>query len=427
MTDLVHVPANGQAVSTFEVMASAYELAERIARTDFVPTPLRGKPEAVMACMLAGHEIGIGPIMALSKIHVIEGRPAQAAELMRALVQRAGHEIWFEDQSITKVTICGQRAGSEKVSRVTWTMDDAERAGLKGKQNWRRYPRAMLVARATGELCRMIFADVLGGISYTPEEVEDGDLFEPEPEGQDESPTVPRKAARTRKRSARKATAPAAKASAEPPLPPLPGEEKATTGSGDDATKRAQQIAMRCDQAGVDRHALIAAVTFGQKTSGKEVTGEEGADVLQALHDIKAGRRSLVDTDDGWRLVEVEDGGEGELVDEGPGSDSDDVEEPTGPEAGDGADSGQDLVPPPAEASPPPPSDESTWDGPAWRAYLKSKRVTIADTLRETAQLCRDAGIDKPPALLDDLPKLPAELLTILRGFVDEHAKGGRS
>jgi hypothetical protein len=40
---------------------------------------------------------------------------------------------------------------------------------------WSKYPRAMLSARATAELCRLHFADVIGGLSYTPEEIADFD------------------------------------------------------------------------------------------------------------------------------------------------------------------------------------------------------------------------------------------------------------
>lgn len=160
-------------VSSLELAPQAWKLAEKIAGTDFVPTALRGKPEAVLACILAGHEAGISPMQALSKIHIIEGRPAMAAELMRALVLRQGHELEYSEVSTTSVTAEGRRRGSERWTRVTWTMDDAKRGNLDGKTNWKRWPRAMLIARATSELCRMIFADVLAGISYTIEELED--------------------------------------------------------------------------------------------------------------------------------------------------------------------------------------------------------------------------------------------------------------
>lgn len=173
MTDLVPYSEPAR-VSTFEIMPAAIELAGHVARTEFVPSSLRGKPEAVVAAILQGHELGLEPMASLNKIHVVDGRPTLAAELMRALVQRAGHEIWLEEASSTKVTMGGRRRGEEHPTRITWTIDDAKRARLDQKNNWRQYPRAMLTARATGELCRLLFADVLAGISYTIEEVRDG-------------------------------------------------------------------------------------------------------------------------------------------------------------------------------------------------------------------------------------------------------------
>lgn len=173
MTDLVRYQPPQ---SSLELAPAAWKLAEKIAGTEFVPVALRGKPDAVLACILAGHEAGISPMQALSKIHIIEGRPAMAAELMRALVLQHGHELNYDEVSTTSVTASGRRRGSERWTKVTWTMDDAKRGGLDGKQNWRRWPRAMLIARATAELCRMLFADVLAGISYTVEELSDGDV-----------------------------------------------------------------------------------------------------------------------------------------------------------------------------------------------------------------------------------------------------------
>lgn len=173
MTDIVRYQPPAQ--TSLELAPAAWKLAEKISTTEMVPTALRGRPEAVLAIMLAGHEAGIQPMQSLQKIHIIEGRPAMAAELMRALVLQHGHELNYDEVSTTSVTASGRRRGNERWTKVTWTMDDARRGGLDGKQNWRKWPRAMLIARATAELCRMIFADVLAGISYTVEELSDGD------------------------------------------------------------------------------------------------------------------------------------------------------------------------------------------------------------------------------------------------------------
>lgn len=149
----------------------SWRTAQRVANTPFVPTAFRGKPEAVFAAILFGEELGIGPMQSLNSIHVIEGKPSMSPELMRALVARAGHRIDVKEASGERVTLWGKRCDNESEATVTWTMDDAKQAGLAGRGAWKTYPRAMLLARATSELCRMVFADVVAGLSYTDEEV----------------------------------------------------------------------------------------------------------------------------------------------------------------------------------------------------------------------------------------------------------------
>jgi len=222
MTDLVRYQPP---TSSLDLAPQAWKLAEKIAATDFVPPALRGKPEAVLACILAGHEAGVSPMQALSKIHIIEGRPAMAAELMRALVLQHGHELNYAEVSTTSVTAEGKRRGSERWTRVTWTMDDAKRGGLDGKQNWRRWPRAMLIARATAELCRMIFPDVLAGISYTVEELSDGNVsgdlvdFGP-PELVETVPEAPPANRARAQRAVTRQSSPAAEIDEKDPPPP---------------------------------------------------------------------------------------------------------------------------------------------------------------------------------------------------------------
>jgi len=148
----------------------SWKTAQRIANTPFVPTAFRGKPESVFAAVLYGEELGLGPMQSLNSIHVIEGKPSMAPELMRALVFKAGHRIDVKVCMNDEVILYGCRADSGSEATVKWTMKDAQNAGLAGRGAWKTYPRAMLLARATSELCRMLFADVVAGLSYTPEE-----------------------------------------------------------------------------------------------------------------------------------------------------------------------------------------------------------------------------------------------------------------
>ena len=132
----------------------------------------------------------------------------------------------------------GRRAGEGQPIRVTWTTDDARKAGLLNKQNWQRYPRQMLTARATSELARLIAPDSLGGL-YTIEELEDGDRFEGTV-ATDEAPKATTK--RRRRRELTTSVGEPEKTEAEVvteaqiveafapdehpnPVPPLPGEE----------------------------------------------------------------------------------------------------------------------------------------------------------------------------------------------------------
>lgn len=225
-------PANGRQLipleRTLALSIDAMRFAEVIASTQFVPAGLRGKPDAILAAIMYGAELGLGPMQALSKIAVIDGRPSLSAEAQRGLIRAAGHRIWTVELTNTRCTLAGQRHGDDRSEEVSWTMDDAKRAGLSGKSNWRAYPRQMLLARATADLARLLFSDVLGGFPATE------DLLEETGTGATPTATVSKSAeiasAPTRRR--RRARAPeaapedppesAAAASSPTPQPPEP-------------------------------------------------------------------------------------------------------------------------------------------------------------------------------------------------------------
>jgi hypothetical protein len=156
----------------------AWKVANRIARTEFVPTQFRNRPDAVFAAILFGRELGMGPMEAMRAIHVIQGAPTLKPEAMRARVFAAGHRIRTTRYDDDGVSLVGTRRDTGDSETVTWTMADAEGAELLERENWRHYPRAMLLARATSELCRLLFPDVIAGVSYVPDEL--GDTTPPE-------------------------------------------------------------------------------------------------------------------------------------------------------------------------------------------------------------------------------------------------------
>ena len=159
-------------------------LAERISRTAMVPANLRGKPDEVLAVVLYGAELGIGPMQALQQINFISGKPSASAELLRALVLEAGHQFIVTSNRETATARC-RRKDWDEWQETTFTQADAALAGLGTGDGWRKYPDQMLAARVTSKACRMWFADVISGMSYTPEEVT---AFSGQSEANDEPP-----------------------------------------------------------------------------------------------------------------------------------------------------------------------------------------------------------------------------------------------
>lgn len=174
---------------------AAMRLAGRIHNTPFVPKSMRGQPHTVLACILYGEEVGLGPMQSLNGIQVIDGRPGASPELMRALVGRAGHELKLEEHTDERCTLWGRNKTTGATATVTWDISRAVTAQLctikdgkpyaRSKEGrrlpWETYPASMLLARATSQLCRAIFAEVVKGLSYTPEEAAaiEGGVWEP--------------------------------------------------------------------------------------------------------------------------------------------------------------------------------------------------------------------------------------------------------
>lgn len=260
------------------VLQPVMELAKAVEATEFVPAALRNNSPAVGAAILFGRELDMPPLQSLQQVHMIEGRPSLAAEHMRAMVLAAGHEITYDLNSPGQVTATGRRwyggaRGWSGPTSVTWSMAMAERAGLLGKKNWQRYPRRMLSARATSELCALVFADITHGIPSL-EELEDGGLYDEgiaDPTSPTPEPSGGKVSRRPRKGTQKPADGPAPTnppVSADPvpsaPRPPLPGvgspesagdstpgEGRASTSSTPADTAPELTLAF-CELAGVD-------------------------------------------------------------------------------------------------------------------------------------------------------------------------------
>ena len=129
--------------------------------------------EQALSLMMLCESEGLHPMQATIQYNIIQNRPALKSDALLARFQNAGGSVSWKTYTDEKVTGSFSHPHGGTVD-VTWTMKDAVRAGLDKKENWLKYPRAMLRARCLAEGVRTVFPGVSVGI-YTVEEVQDFD------------------------------------------------------------------------------------------------------------------------------------------------------------------------------------------------------------------------------------------------------------
>lgn len=147
------------------------EYARHLAESGLLPAHYRKQPANVLYAYEYGEMLNLAPMAAITGIHVIEGKPSASSALMSALVRRAGHRLRiFGDDEKAVVEII-RRDDQEFTFRAEWTLQRATQAGLANKDVWKKYPAAMLKARAISECARDACEEALLGMHYTPEEL----------------------------------------------------------------------------------------------------------------------------------------------------------------------------------------------------------------------------------------------------------------
>lgn len=143
--------------------------AQILCRSGFLP-PALDTPEKVITVALTGREIGVPMMQAVRGIHVIEGKPSISAELMLSLAYQniRGFKLKIDMSTEQACRVTASRPGHDPVT-ISFSIGEAERAGLTQKANWKRYPAAMLRARCISAVLRVVAPDACRGF-HTPDE-----------------------------------------------------------------------------------------------------------------------------------------------------------------------------------------------------------------------------------------------------------------
>ena len=117
------------AVAPVGPMTDPLAIGQVMARSGLFPDITRVSQAVVK--VLAGRELGIGPFAAMSDIHLIDGAPVVGARILAALVRQSGvYDYRVVEWTNERVAIDFYRHGDKLEPTVTFTDEDAERAGL---------------------------------------------------------------------------------------------------------------------------------------------------------------------------------------------------------------------------------------------------------------------------------------------------------
>lgn len=153
------IPTGGPSFSEME------RLADAIAKSGLFG--IKTKEQALVLMAISQAE-GRHPALAARDYDIISNKPAKKSEAMlRDFLDAGGKVQWHSlDDTVADATFSHPAGGTV---RISWNMERAVKAGLGGKDNWKKFPRQMLRSRTISEGVRTVYPMATSGL-YVPEE-----------------------------------------------------------------------------------------------------------------------------------------------------------------------------------------------------------------------------------------------------------------
>ncbi|AMQ67000.1 RecT-like ssDNA binding protein [Mycobacterium phage Bipper] len=179
-------------------MDTAFRIAKAMSKTNMVPqrfqwyyVPTNNNPNRecqginaaydLAGAIMYGSEIGLSALQAAQNVFPVHGQPAVYAKTMVAQIRAwidqngsgggpDGDDIWEVSASPERVVWAGRRNG--KTASAEWTIERADRAGFTRNPLYQKMPTEMLRAKAQTEVSRILWPDVLLGMSNSVEDLQ---------------------------------------------------------------------------------------------------------------------------------------------------------------------------------------------------------------------------------------------------------------
>jgi hypothetical protein len=159
-------------------VAQTLTIAKVLADSGMFPDARAAAQAAVK--IMAGRELGFGPVASMCGINVIKGRITLSANLIAAAVRRSnkyGYAVRRLDDQVCAIEFF---MNGKLIGISSFTLDDARKAGLANGENWKKYPRNMLFARAVSNGTKWYCPDIFDGPVYVPDELDPTAQLDPE-------------------------------------------------------------------------------------------------------------------------------------------------------------------------------------------------------------------------------------------------------
>lgn len=142
---------------------------------DMLPRNYRNQPGAVFLALEWAQLRNLAVLDVLHGVVFVQGKPVIDSTLQRALAIAAGYRLTITHADDQRATVAVSRNG-EQLGTASFTIEEARTAGLANKDNWKRHPTDMMVARATTRAIKWFCPEALLGGVLTEDELDGPEL-----------------------------------------------------------------------------------------------------------------------------------------------------------------------------------------------------------------------------------------------------------
>ncbi len=159
----------GKAMFDPQLWSAWRTMADTFVKSKALPATI-DNAEKVILVLQAAHDFGMTVSEALKGFYFVNGQMTVWGEVAIAQMTKKGYKVEWGTCN-DKTATCVITAPDGRTASETYTIEEANKAGLSSKGMWVKYPKNMLRFKAFGLCKRFSFPEIMSGV-YTKEDFE---------------------------------------------------------------------------------------------------------------------------------------------------------------------------------------------------------------------------------------------------------------